>query len=94
MFDSSFDPATQRVVNQLARDVSSEDREAIERMLIYLGRCSLPALRIEGADADKIQRFVICGEVDQYKFSVDELVRLWSGLKQGRAIQWDDLNRA
>ena len=89
-----FDPATQRIVDQFARDASSEDREAIGRMLVYLGRCSLPALRIEGGQSAIEQRFVICGEVDQYKFSVAELIELWAQLRQGRAIDWDTLSRA
>lgn len=89
-----FDPATQRVVDQLARDAVPDEREAIERMLVYLGRCSLPALRIEGAELELAQRFVICGEVDQYRLSVPDMLALWAGLKQGTAINWDDLPRA
>lgn len=81
------DRATQVLVERLSQGRGDDERAAIDGMLAYLHRSSLPVLRVEGD-------VLICGEVDQFQISVDELIALWGDLKNGVPIDWDKLKKA
>lgn len=85
------DPAIERVVDELLIDSEwSGERSELVSMLHYLGRSSLPILRI---DRDGVEAAIVCGEVDQYRIGVTQLLHLWQGLRAGRPIDWQTLDR-
>ena len=83
------DPAIERIVDELLMNNAAEtDRNDLRSMLHYLGRCSLPVLRLE-TRGDR--PCVICGEVDQFRLTVAQLLSLWRGMRAGTAIDWQAL---
>ncbi len=67
--------------------LAEEDCELLRRFFMYLDRNSLWLRFYEPGD-DPV--FLVSDDTIRYRFPLSEIRKLWDGLKQGKAIVWEE----
>ncbi len=76
---------------QLGDRIAPGDRDILERMLRYFDRSSLWLARAEGSGEDLV--LYLANEAERFRLPLATLRALYQGMKQGRAVDWDNLER-
>ena len=87
------DQAFAQMLAQLRPLISAEELTAVEKMLIYFGRASLWPSKCIEASAEEPLTLLMASETERYRITVPEMVALFDGLRQGQAVDWEQLRK-